>query len=72
MSEKTAIKIIILLVVAMSASLGFFHSCNNKFDIQDDNYAEEIIEEFINSEVGIRLDLTPASPEKDQTQPSYQ
>jgi hypothetical protein len=41
---------------------------NRKLGIQDDNLAEEIVEEAIQAKTGLDIDLTPATPEKENSQ----
>jgi len=55
-------KILFLIGAALS-----LHSCSNineKLGLSDDNLGEEVIEDVIKEEVGVDVDLTPATPEK--------
>ena len=38
--------------------------CNRIFNLPDDNVMEELLEEAIQLETGVKIDLTPSSSEK--------
>lgn len=40
--------------------------CNQWFQQDDDWWFEEVVEEVIESEVGLNIDLTPNTPEKNE------
>lgn len=40
-------------------------AANKQLGLKDDNIAEEVLEEVIESKTGLDLDLTPGTPEKE-------
>lgn len=52
-----------IILFVLASVLGGCHFVNNKLGLQDDNVAEELAEELIESKTGVDIDLTPASPE---------
>lgn len=55
-----------LLMVAVISLLAIT-SCsaiNKKLGLKDDNVAEELLEGVIDSKTGLKIDLTPDSPEQ--------
>lgn len=54
----------VVLLVLMAVT---FHACDyfyEKYDIPPDNPIEEAFEDVLDENTGIRLDLSPKSPEK--------
>lgn len=53
--------------VVLIFCLVFLSSCsiiNGWLGLEDDNFAEELVEDFIDMETGLDVDLTPSSKEK--------
>lgn len=48
-----------LVVIMFALILGGCAYLNQKFDLPNDNVAEQAVEELIEHEVGIEVDLTP-------------
>ena len=56
--------------LALLATLLVMQSCSQLYDWQTkyaDNYAEEVIEDFIESKTGKNIDLTPITGEERQS-----
>lgn len=64
---KTSSYVIFLLLMVLFATLCMWltscSSINKMFGLKDDNVAEELIEQAIESKTGLNIDLTPSSPE---------
>lgn len=54
----------LLLIIGAALLLPSCSQINEKLGLPDDNLGEEVIENVIKEEVGVIVDLTPASPEK--------
>ena len=46
-------------IFVMTCLLGGCHLANRAFSLKDDNIIEELIEDVIESQSGIKIDLTP-------------
>lgn len=57
-------KILFSSMIVLSAC----SEANRKLGVQDDNLVEEIVEEAIKGKTGLDIDLTPATPEKGNSQ----
>jgi len=60
--------IIIIIIMALFGALSYKiirtpHGCGNKDHDGHDNIAEEVIEDIIESRIGLDVDLTPGSME---------
>ena len=54
----------ILILFGVLAALALATvAVNQKFDLEDDNEFEELVEEIIADTVGLEIDLSPSSPE---------
>lgn len=59
-------KPIIFTFAVLIVVLGYLGGCaslNHKLKLNDDNIIEEIVEQIIESKLGVDIDLTPNSPE---------
>jgi len=51
------------VLIVVLGYLGGCASLNHKLKLNDDNIIEEIVEQIIESKLGVDIDLTPNSPE---------
>lgn len=49
-----------IFLLTVLSSCGYV---NDYLGLEDDNWGEEIVEEIIDSQIGVDIDLTPGSPE---------
>ena len=54
------IVLIIPLILYILSSCSYI---NSKFNLEDDNIAEEIIEQLVESQIGLDIDFSPSSAE---------
>ena len=65
--EIKLLDVIMRLAIILVIAAAFFGGCsyiNSKFGVEDDNFIEEMLEKYIDGEIGFDLDLTPYSVEK--------
>ena len=61
--HKDEIVKLISIFILLGLICGGCHYINQKFNLNNDNIAEEFLEEVIESKTGLDLDLTPNSKE---------
>ena len=52
------------IAVFLLATMVSCEMLNERFGMEDDNLVEEFEEDFIYDKTGVRIDLTPTSPER--------
>lgn len=52
--------LVLLVIVSMFGGCSYI---NSKLGIDDDGFVEEILEGIIKQKIGLKIDLTPESPE---------
>ncbi len=63
MNWRRAIMKLIIVVAVIAAFIGGCSYLNQLAGLKDDNVIEEATEDVIEHETGVRIDLTPGSPE---------
>lgn len=58
------IKILSSSIVVLALSLGACEYCNEFLGLKDDNIIEILVEDMIESQLGLEIDLTPESPDE--------
>lgn len=57
----------LLILVSIAVLTGIVMVANEHFGAKDDNLAEEVIEEAIEITTGLDVDLTPLTPEEEES-----